>query len=160
MYRYKPQKYTKAHIVIPVFMILLCACALVCSSLGQLIPPAIMQFVAVLCAALAIQVISRYSLTCYTYEADEDKRVFSVYKAVGKKSQLVAAIEYSAIISVDKKEKDYSPKRKYNKAYKIHNFCANIYPPEAYCLVCDIEGNDIAVMIEADKTLLEMLERR
>lgn len=160
MYRYKPEKHTKAHIVLPVFLILLCAAALVCAELGRYIPPSVMQFIAILCAALAIQVISRYSLTVFTYEADGEKRVLNIHKAVGKKSQLVAAIDYADIISIDKKEKDYSLKKKYNKVYKTHNFCANIYPTEAYCVVCDIEGNDIAVIIEADETLLEMLERR
>ncbi len=160
MYRYKPEKQSKAHIVLPVFFILLCAAALVCAELGKYVHPAIMQFIAVLCAAFAIQIISRYSLTVFTYEADEKKRTLSVYKATGKKSQLVAAIEYGDIVAIDKKEKDYSPKKKYNKAYKIHNFCANLYPAESYCIVCEVEGNDIAIIIEADKTLLKMLEER
>lgn len=160
MYRYKPEKQTKAHIVLPVFLILLCAASLVCAKIGRYVPPAIMQFIAVLCAAFAIQIISRYSLTVFTYEADEEKRTFSVYKAVGKKSQLVAAVEYDDIITIDKKEKDYSPKKKYNKTYKMHNFCANIYPTEAYCVVCNVEENDIAIIIEADETLLKLLERR
>lgn len=160
MYRYKPEKLSKAHIVLPIFLILICATALAASELGKYLPPAIMQFIAVLCAALAIQIISRYSLTVFTYEADEEKRKLNVYKAIGKKSQLVAAIEYGDIVAIDKKEKDYSPKKKYNKAYKVHNFCTNIFPANAYCVVCNIEGNDIAVIIEADETLLKMLERR
>lgn len=160
MYRYKPEKQSKAHIVLPVFLILLCASSLVCAKTGGYVPPAIMQFIAVLCAVFAVQTISRYSLTVFTYEANEEKHLLNVYKAVGKKSQLVAAIEYGDIVAIDKKEKDYSPKKKYNKAYKIHNFCANIFPADSYYVVCSIEGEDIAVIIEADETLLEMLERR
>lgn len=160
MYRYKPEKRSKADVIIPIFLILICAASLVAAEVGHFIPPSVMQFVAILCAALAIQVISRYSLAVFTYEADCEKRLLNVHKAVGKKSTLVASIEYSDIVAIDKREKDYSPKKKYNKAYKIHNFCANIYPAESYCVVCSIDGEDIAVMIEADETLLEMLERR
>ncbi|MBQ4561718.1 MAG: hypothetical protein IJA55_05255 [Clostridia bacterium] len=159
MYIYKPKRETKAHIVLPVFFILISAAAMVCSRTA-LIPAFIMQAVAVVSIALAIHIISRYSLTDHTYEADTEKRVFNVRKVTGRKISHVAAVEYSDIIAVDKKEKGYSLKEKYNKAYKIYNFCNNIFPAEAYCLVCDIEGEDIAVIIEADKMLLDILERR
>ena len=72
----------------------------------------------------------------------------------------MAAIDYSDVIAIDKKDKGYSLKEKYNKTYKIHNFCNNVFPADSYCLVCSIEGEDIAVIIEADKILLDILERR
>ena len=46
------------------------------------------------------------------------------------------------------------------KNYKVYNFCNNVVPKNPYCIVCDVNGDDIAVIIEADKTLLEILERR
>ena len=133
--------------------------SLVGASIGPL-PAFIMQALAIVCMALAIHVISRYSLTDHTYEADSEKRVLNIRKIMGKKISLVAAIDYGDIIAIDKKDKDYSLKEKYNKTYKIHNFCNNIFSEDTYCLVCCIEGEDIAVIIEADKILLDILERR
>lgn len=159
MYIYKPKRETKAHIVIPVFFIIISVVAIVCAR-AAVIPPFIMQALAVVSIAVAIHVISRYSLTDHTYEADSEKRVFNVRKTVGKRISHVAAIEYGDIISVDKKEKNYSLQEKYGKSYKIYNFCNNVFPVNAYCIVCDISGDDVAIIIEADQTLLEILERR
>ena len=159
MYIYKPKRETKAHIVIPVFLIIISSVAVVCSR-SALIPPFIMQALGFVCIAVAIHAISRYSLTDHTYEADAEKRVLNVRKITGKKISHAAAIEFGDIIAVDKKEKGYSLKEKYHKSYKIYNYCNNVFPQSAYCIVCDIDGDDVALIIEADKTLLEILERR
>lgn len=159
MYIYNPKRETKAHIVLPLCFIALGTVALIAASLGT-IPAYIMQAVSIVCMAVAIHLISRYSLTDHTYEADSEKRVLNIRKLTGKKITLVAAIEYGDIVAIDKKDKDYSLKEKYNKEYKVHNFCNNIFSTEAYCLVCNIGGEDIAVIIEADKMLLDILERR
>ena len=159
MYIYKPKRETKAHIVLPVTFILISIVAMTCSRVS-LIPDFITQALAVVSIALAIHVITRYSLTNHTYEADSEKRVFNVRKVTGKKITHAAAIEFSDIISVDKKEKGYSIKEKYGKSYKVYNFCNNVFPQHSYCIVCSIAGDDIAVIIEADKTLLDILERR
>ena len=159
MYIYKPKRETKAHIVLPVIFILISIVAMACSRVS-LIPAFITQALAVVSIALAIHVITRYSLTDHTYEADSEKRVFNVRKITGKKISHAAAIEYSDIIAIDKKEKGYSLKEKYRKNYKVYNFCNNVVPKNPYCIVCDVNGDDIAVIIEADKTLLEILERR
>ena len=159
MYIYNPKRSSKAHIILPICFILMGTLSLVAGSIGPL-PAFIMQALAVVCMALAIHVISRYSLTDHTYEADSEKRVLNIRKITGKKISLVAAIDYRDIIAIDKKDKDYSLKEKYNKTYKIYNFCNNILAADPYCLVCSIEGEDIAVIIEADKILLDILERR
>lgn len=159
MYIYNPKRETKAHIVLPVIFILISVTAMCCSKVS-LIPAFITQALAVASIAIAIHVITRYSLTDHTYEADSEKRVFNVRKIAGKRISHAAAIEYGDIISVDKKEKGYSLKEKYHKSYKIYNFCNNVFPQNAYCIVCDVDGDDIALIIEADKTLLEILERR
>ncbi len=159
MYIYNPKRKTKAHIVIPIFLILICVVAMACSRVS-LIPAFITQTLAVVSIAVAIHVISRYSLTDHTYEADSKKRVFNVRKVTGRRISHAAAIEYSDIIAVDKKEKGYSLKEKYGKPYKIYNFCNNVFPQNAYYIVCDIAGDDVAVIIEADETLLDILERR
>ncbi len=159
MYIYNPKRETKAHIVLPIFFIIISIAAMTCSRVN-LIPAFITQALAVVSIALAIHVITRYSLTDHTYEADSEKRVFNVRKVTGKRISHVAAIEYGDIIAVDKKEKGYSLKEKYHKSYKVYNFCNNVFPQNAYCIVCSIAGDDIAVIIEADKTLLEILERR
>lgn len=160
MYIYQPKRETKAHIIIPVILILMFFAALSAARLSDVIPPVILQFAAVICIVFAIQIISRYSIATFTYEANDETRILSIRKTVGKKIQLAAALDYADIISVDKKDKDHSLKEKYNKEYKVHNFCNNIFPTSEYWLVCDIEGNDIAVVIEADKKLLEILEAR
>lgn len=160
MYIYQPKRLTKAHIVMPIMLLLISAASISASGMGRFIPPFIMQTVAVLAVAVAIQIISRYSLTTFTYEANCETKVLSVRRVTGKKIQLVAAVDYSDIIAVDKREKGYSLKEKYKKAYRIHNFCNNIFPADAYCVVCDIEGNDIALIIEADKKMLELLNNR
>ena len=159
MYIYNPKKETKAHIVIPIVLILIGMIAVLAAGIGP-VPIAVMQAIGFVCLAIAIHLISRYSLTDHTYEADSEKRVLNVRKLMGKKITLVAAIEYDDIISVDKKDKEYSLKEKYKKTYKVHNFCNNIFPASEYCIVCDIDGQDIAVIIEADKTLADILERR
>ncbi len=159
MYIYNPKRSSKAHIVLPVCFIIMGTLALAGASIGPL-PAFIMQALAIVCMALAIHVISRYSLTDHTYEADSEKRVLNIRRLTGNKVTLVAAIDYRDIIAIDKKDKGYSLKEKYNKTYKIHNFCNNVLPADSYCLVCSIEGEDIAVIIEADKILLDILERR
>ncbi|MBR4881597.1 MAG: hypothetical protein IKU19_06655 [Clostridia bacterium] len=159
MYIYNPNRINNAHIIIPIFLIIISAVAMVCSHM-TLIPAFIMQALAVVSIAVAIHVISRYSLSDHSYEADTEKRVLNIRKLTGKKITLVAAIDYSDIVAIDKKVKGYSLKEKYNKVYKVHNFCNNIFPSDAYCLVCNIEGEDIAVIIEADKRLLVILEER
>ena len=150
MYIYNPKRETKAHIVIPVFLILISVAAMVCARFA-VIPDYIMQALAAVSIAVAIHVISRYSLTDHTYETDPEKRVFNVRKVTGKKISHAAAIEYSDIVAIDKKEKGYSLKEKYGKVYKVYNFCNNVFPQNAYCIVCDIEGDDVAVIVEADK---------
>ncbi len=160
MYIYQPKRETKAHIVIPVFLIVVFLVAVAGAKSGISVFPALLQLVAVLSITVAIHVISRYSLSAFTYEADSEKRVLNIRKLTGKKIQLVAALDYDDIVAVDKKIKDYSLKEKYNKVYKVHNFCNNIFPAECYCLVCDVAGEDIAVVIEPDKKLLEILEAR
>ncbi len=159
MYIYNPKRETKAHIVLPVFFIIIGTVAMVCSRVA-LIPAFITQALAVVSIALAIHIITRYSLTDHTYEADSEKRIFNVRKVTGKRIIHAAAIEYGDITAVDKKGKGYSLKEKYGKSYKVYNFCNNVFPREAYCIVCSIAGDDVAVIIEADKTLLEILERR
>ena len=69
MYIYKPKRETKAHIVLPVIFILISIVAMTCSRVS-LIPAFITQALAVVSIALAIHVITRYSLTDHTYEAD------------------------------------------------------------------------------------------
>ena len=159
MYIYNPKRETKAHIILPIFFILISVASMCCSRVS-LIPAFVTQAVAVASIAVAIHVITRYSLTDHTYEADTEKRVLNVRKITGKKISHVAAIEFGDIIAVDKKEKGYSLKEKYHKNYKIYNYCNNVFPQNAYCIVCDIDADDIALIIEADKTLLEILERR
>ena len=159
MYIYNPKRETKAHIILPIFFILISIAAMCCSKVS-LIPAFITQALAVASIAVAIHVIARYSLTDHTYEADSEKRVFNVRKITGNKMSHAAAIEYGDIIAVDKREKGYSLKERYGKSYKIYNFCNNVFPANAYCIVCDVDGDDIALIIEADKTLLEILERR
>ncbi len=159
MYIYNPKRVSKAHIVVPIFLILICIVAMAASRM-DMVSSIIMQLIAMVSVAVAIHIISRYSLTDHTYEADSEKRVLNIRKLTGKKISLVAAIEYGDIVAIDEKEKGYSLKEKYNKVYKIYNFCNNIFPPKAYCLVCNISGEDVAVIIEADKMLLDILERR
>ena len=159
MYIYNPKRKSKAHIVLPICFIAMGTVALAAAKVG-VIPPFVMQMLAIVCIALAIHVISRYSLTDHTYEADSEKRVLNIRRLTGKKISLVASIEYGDIVAIDKKDKDYSLKEKYNKVYKVHNFCNNVFATEAYCLVCNIADEDIAVIIEADEMLLDILKRR
>ncbi|MBR6513697.1 MAG: hypothetical protein IKT46_02565 [Clostridia bacterium] len=159
MYIYNPKRESKAHIVIPVLLLIIAAIAIASSGIGY-IPPVAMQAIGFICASVAIYLIARYSLCDHSYEADPDNKVFNVRKRSGKKITLVAAIDYNHIIAVDKRDKEYSINKKYGKAFKVHNFCNNIFPTETYAIVCDVSGEDIALIIEADKTLLDILERR
>ncbi len=158
MYTFKPKRENRAHIVIPTILILISFVCVIASQTGTLLPPSLMQFVAVLAIAVAIHTITRFSMTSFVYEANDETKILSISKVMGRKSALAAAIDYNDIISIDKKEKGYDPKKKYGKAYKVHNFCLNIYPQNAYYLICDIEGADIAVIIEADNELLKHLK--
>lgn len=159
MYIYNPKRESKAHIVLPVVLFITAAVALGASGIGH-IPPVVMQAVGVVCIAIAIHLVARYSLSDHTYEADSEKRVLNVRKRTGKKVTHVAAIDYSDIIAVDKRDKDYSLNSKYGKPYKVYNYCNNIFPSLSYCIVCDVAGEDVAIVIEADQTLLDILERR
>lgn len=158
MYTYRPPRRDHSHIIIPIILILACATALVAANISGIIPPYVMQFIAIGCASVAIHFISRYSLTSFAYDVNDEKNILSVHKIMGKKSTLAAAIEYGDIIEIRKKEKGLSLKKEYNKAYKIYNFCANIFTPNAYYVVCSIDGQDVAVIIEADNTLLDIIK--
>ncbi|MBE6573598.1 MAG: hypothetical protein E7652_04300 [Ruminococcaceae bacterium] len=156
MHTYRPPKENKIPTAAPIFLLLICFVCIWASKTGNIIPPSIMQLLAVASAAIAIQIMTRYSLTHYVYELNHSK--LKVIKVVGNKNTLSAELDLSDIRHIDKKNKDYSLKKKYKKAFRIHNFCNNIYPRNAYCLVCEILGDNIAVVIEADEKFLSLIE--
>lgn len=160
MYIYQPKRNSKAHIVLPIFLIVIFFVAIIASNLSISVLPALLQFIAVVAAVFAIQIISRYSVSTFTYEANSEDKTFYVRRLTGKKVKLMAALEYGDIVAVDQRTKDYSVKEKYKKQFVAHNFCNNIFPEKSYCLVCDVEGENIAVYIEADEKLLDLLKNR
>lgn len=160
MHTFSPPKQGKLHITLPVLFFLMSFLCVAAVKLGDIIPDFIMQFICVAFGALAVQLITRYSLTRFIYEINEEGSVLSIRKIIGKKSTLAGAIEFSDIVCIDKKEKGYSPKKLHKKSFKSFNFCNNIYPQNAYCLILDINGDNTAVYIEADKAFLEIIDHQ
>lgn len=158
MHTYRPPRINRAHIIMPIILILICFTCLWASKAAPVIPAYIPQIIGVASAAVAIQIMTRYSLTSFLYEINDESVSLKITKRTGKKNVLTADIEFTDIKHIDKKEKGYSVKKKYGKPYRAYNFCNNIYPRDTYCLVCDIEGDDIAVIIEADEIFLNILK--
>lgn len=158
MHTYRPPRQNRCATVIPILLLLFCVCCIAASEISPLIPPYLLQFIGFAMVAVAIQIINRYSLTWFVYETDSEKGLFNITKVLGKKNTLAASIEFSDILYLDKKEKGYSPKKKYNKPFRVYNFCNNMYPLNAYYLICNVEGEDIAVIVEADEHFLELIK--
>lgn len=159
MHTFSPPKEGKLHITLPILLLGVFFVSILATQLNTPVPDFIMQFIAAVSVALAIQIIARYSLTRFIYEADDENKLLKITKITGKKSTLTGAIEFADIISIDKKEKDTSPKAKYEKNFKNFNFCNNIFPQKSYYLVLDVAGEDITVLVELDDSFLKIINQ-
>ncbi|MBR5516183.1 MAG: hypothetical protein IKU52_08275 [Clostridia bacterium] len=157
MNSYSPPKKNKLHIYLPVIFICLSFTFLVFARLDQKIPDAVFNFFTILFAALAIQIVTRYSLTKFVYEIDTQRDVFKVVKITGKKITLAGEIDFGDIVSIIKKEKNVSPYEN-NKRFKNHNFCNNIFPENPYYMILSVADEDICVTIEANQSFIELIE--
>ena len=159
MHSYSPQKEGNLHITLPILLFIISMICVICTIVGNVIPDYIMQLAAIASAALAIQIITRYSLTRFIYEITEDKTYLKITKVTGKKSTLAGDIELRDIVAVTKKEKDLSLKEKYKKSFKNHNFCNNLFPQSSYYLILDVAGDDIAVLIECEQAFIDLINK-
>ncbi|MBE6687290.1 MAG: hypothetical protein E7591_08730 [Ruminococcaceae bacterium] len=157
MHTFSPPKEGKLHITLPVLLLIVSFMGVVYTKVSSQIPDFIPQFISVASIALAIQIITRYSLTRFIYEVRDDERLFKTFKVTGKKSTLTGAIEFDDIIAIEKKDKNVNLKEKYGKSFRSFNFCNNIFPKDAYYLILNVNGEDITVLIEADQAFLEII---
>ena len=159
MHYYKPSRENKANIVIPVILILCALIAIVFSQIKASYFPALLQLIAVCCAAAAVQIISRYSLSSFVYEINEEEKTLEIIRLQSKKRTAVCSVALASVKEIVKKQKDFSVKDKYGKDIRALNFCVNMFPQNAYYLIVSSDSGKFALQIEANQEFLSLISR-
>lgn len=156
---YKPQREGKTGLVLIFALILTAIIALGFARIGNAYFPAFLQLISVICIVFAIQIITRFFLTSFYYEINDEDKKLSITKILSKKRTLVCSAELSCIKAVETKSKNMDIKEKYPNI-KTVNCCVSMFPSEAYYLIADINTQRVAILIEANSEFISHIKER
>ena len=146
--------------------ILFCLCVLICSVVSfylAVILPALRafgQFLSVLLILLFVQITTKFLLTEYYYQWEND-RLF-VTSRVGKKEKNLGSLFVTPECRlIPKKEwKKALANRECSPSRQRFSYCQNLFAKGAFVLVCPKEamGEDCALIFEPDEVLVGLLK--
>ena len=160
---FSPKKTPKKAAVITVLLYVASAGALLCSRF--LAPRLPYQLIALVCAAIAIYLTSRYLLTDYKYaikdaERASDKIAFSIIKVNGKRENVMANFDLISVYAFEKCAKVSAFEKKYGKVDKFYNYTSNLGSPLKYMLAMEFNGMKVLFVIEADEEFAREITAR
>ena len=158
--QYKVKKDPKAAFIISAVFGLLSIMFMYVSMLGganMLLNQLIMLF----CGAACVYVIIRYAIFDYVYVLSDDAPYkIEIVKVSGHFPKTLAVIDMSEKDMLIKLEKDTKIPQSIGKIYKKEDFCSNMFPKSKYLYVFEFESKKIAVKLEIDSEIAEILNTR
>ena len=95
--------------------------------------PQLLSF-ALLTAAIAVCVRYLYRGYCYRIEASEDGAELVVLELSKRGSTAVCRLSMTALLTIEPRTRERSPKKRPPKNLKIYNYCIDVNPTDAYLL--------------------------
>lgn len=153
--QYKPHRHLKPVAIIGVILIAVAAVFLLMANfgLGYLW---LNQLGAILVITILLYLLIRYAMTEFIYLLPDEGAHLTVKKLRGSLPQTVAEVDLA-----DCKLLPYSKEGlKQEKVAYTENFCVSLFPEETYLLITTVDNRKIALRLECQKDVAEILRNR
>jgi len=112
-----------------------------------------------------LQITQRYLLSGYEYLLDplEDVLIYNrltVVRTVGKRRTSVFTVPLSTLTEVIPYRKIKALREEYGAPSQRMDFCPDLFPPESYLLLFEVNGEMTAVRLQCDAAFAEELKKR
>ncbi len=125
----------------------------------------IWQIFMMACLVAMIQISQRYLLSGYEYILDPQEEILTynrltVIRIVGKRRTSVFTVPLATLCEVIPNRKRKALKAEYGTPSKRMDFCPDLFPPESYLLLFEVNGEMTAVRLQCDAAFAEELKKR
>ena len=156
MISYKPARHDRAHIVLPLLLMLAGSVALFGAALAVSFMPAVLQAAGLALFAVAVFIITRYSLCTVYYTIGEDSPdLLCVYRITGNKKTVPISVDLTTSRSVIRVGENYEKQGK-----RRVNMCLNIFPRERVAILFGEGADSVELLIEADDVFFDEIVQR